>query len=263
MKKLLDEWDMEGARGVGTAGVKMEVKADEDAKRLGERDHAKFRRAAAQCNYIGLDRVDVAFAAKEISRRVSTPTEDDVVALKRLMRYLSGSPRLVSRYDFQGPVHKIVVCVDSDWAGCTRTRRSTSGGAAYWGSHLVHHWVKTQPVVALSSGEAELNAVLKGSAEGMHIKEIEKERGNLIETEVRSDSGACIGTVSRKGVGKIKHLEVKQLWVQERVAEKRIKIIKIPREQNPADHLTHFVTVKEQIAHLRMMSVEARLFGDS
>ena len=116
-------------------------------------------------------------------------------------------------------------------------------------------------MVTLSSGEAELNAVLKGRAEGMHIKEIEHERENLIETEVRSDSGACIGTVSRKGVGEIKHLEVQQLWVQERVAEKRINIIKNRREQNPADHLTHLVTVKEQIAHLRMMNFEARLFG--
>ena len=52
VKKLSGELDMEGARGVGTAGVKMEVKADEDAKRLGERDHSQFRRAAAQCNYV-------------------------------------------------------------------------------------------------------------------------------------------------------------------------------------------------------------------
>ena len=98
---------------------------------------------------------------------------------------------------------------------------------------------------------------------GCTLRKSKKEGGNLIETEVRSDSGACIGTVSRKRVGKIKQLEVKQLWVQERVPEKRIKVIKIPREQNPADHLTHFVTAKEQIAHLRMMNVEARLFGDS
>ena len=128
---------------------------------------------------------------------------------------------------------------------------------------LVLHWAKTQPVIALSSGEAELNAVLKGSSEAMLVKEMYKEMAQDIDAEVRSDSGACIGTVNRKGSGKMKHLEVKQLWVQERIAEKRIKVVKVPRDLNPADYGTHHVTAKEAAAHQKLMNVQIRQFEGS
>ena len=42
---------------------------------------------AAQCNYISMDRFDIAFASKDISRKVSAPTIGDMIALKRLMRF--------------------------------------------------------------------------------------------------------------------------------------------------------------------------------
>ena len=176
---------------------------------------------------------------------------------------MCSNQRLVSKYAWQEAVAKIMVYVDSDWAGCLRTRRSTSGGAAFWRKHLVLHWSKTQPVIALSSGEAELNAVLKGSAEAMMIKETSKEMHSDIEAEVRSDSGACIGTVNRKGSGKIKHLEVKQLRLQERIGETRIKITKIPRDLNPADLCIHHCTVKEAWSHLKLMNTEIRGFQGS
>ena len=43
----------------------------------------KYRGSAALFNYLGQDRADVAFAAKELSRAMAAPTEADVVALKR------------------------------------------------------------------------------------------------------------------------------------------------------------------------------------
>ena len=60
-----------------------------------------FRATAARANYLALDRPEVAFAAKELCRRMSEPRRRDKVALQRLCRYLLGAPRLVYRY---GPV---------------------------------------------------------------------------------------------------------------------------------------------------------------
>ena len=54
---------------------------------------------------------------------------------------------------------------DSDWAGCQRTRRSTTGCAVMCGSCLVAYWSRTQVSVALSSAEAELNAAVKAACE--------------------------------------------------------------------------------------------------
>ena len=50
--------------------------------------------------------------------------------------------------------------VDTDFAGGKATRRSTSGGVALYGSHTVKHWSTTQTSVCLSSGEAELRALV-------------------------------------------------------------------------------------------------------
>ena len=55
--------------------------------------------------------------------------------------------------------------VDSDFAGCARTRKSTAGGCIMWGGHMIESWAKTLPVLALSSGEAELMAVVRGAIE--------------------------------------------------------------------------------------------------
>ena len=85
------------------------------------------------------DRVDIAFAAKELCREFAVPTKSSYARLKRLARYLVGLPRLVYNYDVQSePTHITVYC-DTDFAGCQSTRRSTSGGVCMNGLHNIKH----------------------------------------------------------------------------------------------------------------------------
>ena len=91
---------------------------------------------------------------------MARPKKGDEVTLKRMIRYLRGAPCLVYKFKWQDPMCTIRVFTDSDWAGCVRTRKSTSGGAMLHGDHLISHWARTQATIALSSGEAELNASL-------------------------------------------------------------------------------------------------------
>ena len=96
-----------------------------------------FRACAARANYLGLDRTDVAFASKELCRRMSVPTWGDLEALRRLAQYLAGSPRLVQRSE-------LGVYADTEFAGCSETRRPTSGGIVFNGVHVSKHWSTTQ-----------------------------------------------------------------------------------------------------------------------
>ena len=59
--------------------------------------------------------------------------------------------------------------------------------------------------------------------------------------KAKTDASAAIGIASRLGVGKVRHIEVNQLWLQEKVYEKKIEIIKVPTEENIADVLTKAV----------------------
>ena len=107
------------------------------------------------------------------------------------------------------------------------------------GNHVIHHWSNTQANVALSVAEAELNAIVKGAVESIGMKHMGSECGHDMDMNIYTDSSAATGILHRSGCGKLKHLEAKQLWVQGAVANKDIKIIKIPRELKISDALTH------------------------
>ena len=68
--------------------------------------------------------------------------------------------------------------------------------------------------------ESEFYAITKGSAHNMHSQAILKAFGVVVEAVVLSDSSAGIGIASRQGCGRLKHLEVKWLWVKDKVSEK-------------------------------------------
>lgn len=126
------------------------------------------------------------------------------------------------------------------------------------GTHLIHHWSNTQANVALSVAEAELNAIVKGAVEAIGMKNMIKEFGHEVQMFIFTDSSAATGILHRSGCGKLKHLEAKQLWVQEAVANKNIKIVKIPRAQNISDALTHHWTVAEASVHFPSASLSVR-----
>ena len=88
--------------------------------------------------------------------------------------------------------------------------------------------------------ESEFYAITKGSAHSLHSQAILKAFGVVVEAVVLSDASAGIGT--RQGCGRLKHLEVKWLWVQEKVSEKALRLRKHPTETNIADLATKYLS---------------------
>jgi len=74
------------------------------------------------------DRSDIQFFLKKLCRSMSEPWEKDWPALNGLPRYLIGRTRVDVRHEYQETCNEIDVWTDLDFAGCTRTRRSTSSG---------------------------------------------------------------------------------------------------------------------------------------
>ena len=103
---------------------------------------------------------------------MAAPTEEDEAKLRRILRYLKGAPRMTITMEKGENAGGIDAYIDSDFAGCTRTRKSTSGGGVMWRGSLMKAWAKTVQTLALSSGEAELAALTRGAAESMGLKAI-------------------------------------------------------------------------------------------
>ena len=134
--------------------------------------------------------------------------------MKRVGRFIVGQPRRAMTFPFQDRPTQIEMFVDSDFAGCPRTRKSTAGGCALYGSHCIKSFAKTLPILALSTGEAELMAVVKGTTEALGLQALLEDLGQEVRVAVKSDATAAIGIVARAGLGKVRHLSVADLWIQ-------------------------------------------------
>ena len=188
---LIKEFPPTGG-SVKTAGIKVvESESDEPLQGFEVR---RFRGGAARANSLAQDRPEISYATKELCRRVHAPCTGDLKALERLVKYVASEPRLVYWYEWQehGALH---VYSDTDFAGCQITRKSTSGGCALLGKHLIKHWASTQKVVTLSSGEAELYGVVKGATEALGLRSLAQDMGVNENVDIRlyADSSAAIG----------------------------------------------------------------------
>ena len=80
--------------------------------------------------------------------------------------------------------------------------------------------------------------------------------GKALRLEIRTDASAARGVVERAGAGKVKHLSVKQLWMQSKIATGELQAFKVPRGHNCSDLLTHHWAVAEGQRFLPAMGVE-------
>ena len=144
---------------------------------------------------------------------------------------------MVQKFSWQYAIVKqLVTSSDADHAGCRRTRRSTSGGVAMLGSHVLSFWCKTQTVVSNSSGESEYYGILKAATEGLYLQHLLEELGDVKDLVIMTDSTAAKGFSQRLGVGsRMKHLETSDLWLQEKVHSKALSIGKVKGTVNVAD----------------------------
>ena len=225
---------------------------DENDEELCATEASNYRRIAARCNYLSSDRPELQFSIKECCREMSRPTKASWDKLIRIGRYLKGQPRLVWKFDLQQMPGSIDVYVDSNWAGCRRTRKSTSGGIAMLGTHVIKSWSKTQAVIAKSSGEAELFGVVRGSTEGLGLITLCGDLGTEMKVRVHLDASAAKGMVEREGIGKVRHLEVDVLWLQEQQARARLPLLKVLGTVNPADLMTKHLARADIVKNLRI-----------
>ena len=189
---------------------------------------------------------------------MSAPTRGDVQRLRRICQYMRAEPRLSYFFAWQDDGHPIQAFVDTDFAGCSRTRKSTSGGALMLGGHLIKHWSTTQKTVTLSSGEAELGGLVKGVGEGLGLQALLTDLGYTPELEVHADSAAAIGICRRSGIGRVRHLAVGQLWVQERLRERAFRLFKVAGDLNPGDLFTKYLGRDVIEKHLTALGLQRR-----
>ena len=254
---LLKLYGLENRRSKPTPDGSV-VKLD-GGEALADADKKRFRSALGTLLYICQDRPDIQHSVKNLSQSMTSPTRDAERALKHLLLYLSGTSDFgvllpyattywskksfmfdeVEKVTNDGTSFIEVYC-DADWGGDqssdARRRHSVSSVIIYVNNIMVQSWSRSQKSIALSSCESEFLSLIGGCAEGLHVKKVwEFLSRKPVELKAYTDSSSCLALTQRLGVGRVKHLDAKMLWIQSEVKKGSIIVEKVSTVFNPAD----------------------------
>jgi hypothetical protein len=222
-------------RAVSTPGVSTKAPDEHGRKYVGEERHSRFRQVVGKIQFLAPRRPDVLFALKEVARHLQAPREHDWDRLERIVRYLAGTKDMQLRLEADGDIDTIHAFSDADWAGCPEERLSTGCALVFWCGGLIHAHSRTIRDVSLSSGESEFYGITAATGEGLYVQEILKDIGFSTSLKILTDASTARAICVREGVGKVRHLAARLLWIQQKVQDKAIEIEKISTGDNCAD----------------------------
>ena len=130
---------------------------------------------------------------------------------------------------------KLLAYSDSDWAGHHGSRKSASSGCLMIDGILLYSSSRTQGLIALSSAEAEVYAAVSTCCDAIYMKRcLEFVFKQNVSIQLLIDNSAARQMMSA-GVGRVRHLSVKILWLQQQVEKKMISVAAVASSANVAD----------------------------
>ena len=198
----------------------------------------QFEAWATRCNYLVQDRSGIQFVAMGVRRRVSASDEAAWRRLKKTARYPEGERRVVYEHHQQQPTNEITTWIGVNPAGCEEAREGTSGDVITPGGYCIKTRSPTRPRATISSGETEYGSTVEVTSEGMGVQSMLNDIDYDFKLTLNTDSTACTGISIRHGLGKVKHLDIGELWVQEKAMDGTTRMNKVPGDDTLADLLT-------------------------
>ncbi|GJX48282.1 putative ribonuclease H-like domain-containing protein [Tanacetum coccineum] len=229
-----------GFSTVKTASTPMETSKslmkDENAEDV---DVHLYRSMIGSLMYLTSSRPDIMFVVCACARFQVTPKVSHLHAVKRIFRYLKGQPKLGLWYPKDSPFD-LEAYTDSDYAGASLDRKSTTGGCQFLGSRLISWQCKKQTVVANSTTEAEYVAASSCCGQVLWIQNQLLDYGyNFMNTKIFIDNESTICIVKNPVFhSKTKHIEIRHHFIRDSYEKRLIQVIKIHTDHNVADLLT-------------------------
>ncbi|GJX78725.1 putative ribonuclease H-like domain-containing protein [Tanacetum coccineum] len=218
-----------------------------------------YRSMIGSLMYLTSSRPDIMFVVCACARFQVTPKVLHLHAVKRIFRYLKGQPKLGLWYPKDSPFD-LEAYSDSDYAGASLDRKSTTGGCQFLGSRLISWQCKKQTIVANSTTEAEYVAAASCCGQVLWIQNQMLDYGyNFMNTKIFIDNESTICIVKNPVFhSKTKHIEIRHHFIRDSNEKKLIQMIKIHTDQNVADLLTKAFDVgrfQYLIASIRMLNL--------
>ena len=198
-----------------------------------------YRTVTCRLIYLASERSDIQPTVQRLCKALKTPSCGDFRQLKKLMRYLKATEKYGAMFPEAGLADGIRGLSDSDWATDKTDGKSISGGVLMVGGCRLHSHGRAQPAPALKSGEAEIISSSELAKEALMMQHVLEHIGfGLLPIYIHVDSACCRSFVHRKGVGRMKHIDVRWLRLHSAIREGILNFRKIPRDEHCSDMLT-------------------------
>ncbi|KAE8721174.1 hypothetical protein F3Y22_tig00016637pilonHSYRG00095 [Hibiscus syriacus] len=219
-KEILKKYNMENCNPVSTP---MEPGAKLSKFDGGERvDASRYRSLVGSFRYLTCTRPDLSLSVGIVSRFMDEPVYSHWKALKRILRYIQGTVSLGLFYS-KAEDYKLVGYSDSDWCGDIDDRKSTSGYVFFMGDTAFTWLSKKQPIVTLSTCEAEYVAASWCVCHAIcHIDN--KSAIELAKNPVNHERS--------------KHIDVRFHFIRDHVKEGSVELVHVASQDQVADIFT-------------------------
>ncbi|GJR74168.1 retrovirus-related pol polyprotein from transposon TNT 1-94 [Tanacetum coccineum] len=151
-QEILKKHSMTSCDSIGTPMATKHLDADLSGTLV---DQTKYHSMVGALMYLTASRPDIVHETCYCARYQARPTEKHLIVVKRIFRYLKDTINMGLWYP-KDTGFELTAFLDSDYAGCLDSRKSTSGGIQFLGGDKLVSWSsKKQDCTSMSSVEAE------------------------------------------------------------------------------------------------------------
>jgi len=251
--KALERHGMDQCKPAATPGVPGGCSESAEAAESVVVDRQQYQEMVGTLMYSAVScRPDISHAVQQLAQAMQAPTRQDVLAAKRVFRYLAGAKDIGLVFgsrsglplDTRGRSSFCLdVCAfaDADWANDKKDRKSITGWVAKVNGDPISWASKKQRTVAQSTCEAELYAEAAAIQEVLWLRGLLHELGLHVRTGsmVYGDNQSTLA-ISKNGIKgeRTKHVDVKYHFITETVESGKVKLQWIPTTAQQADIFT-------------------------
>ncbi|KAJ9560782.1 hypothetical protein OSB04_005942 [Centaurea solstitialis] len=257
VQDLLKRFDFGGSNSAATPMPRnFQLSADTSGKPV---DQKTYRAIIGSLLYLTASRPDIVFSTGVCARFQCDPRDSHLSAVKRILRYLKGTPDFGLWYP-KDSGFELIAYTDSDHAGCKLNRKSTSGACQFLGDKLVSWSSWKQNCVSLSTAEAEYVAATCCCSQVLWMKTQLADFGyTMHRIPIYYDSKSAIQiTANSVQHSRTKHIDIRYHFIKDHVEKGNIELYFVESDYQLADLFTKPFDEKRMDPHYDFWLLQIR-----